>query len=272
MTNEHLDDGAISAHLDGEAGPDEAAHVASCDACAGRLAELRAAAAAIGAPVTLEPADREGAIAAALAAAAPSRVVPMRRRPRPTRSTWLAAAAAVILVLVAVPLVGGLSTSDRDEMAATDTDDGEFSASLESAAGGAGPVTVDAGDLGSIAAGDVRATVEAALGPALRAAGDGATTGEVESDVAQGRGDDGGDAAPTAGTGTGTPAPCEDRVRADFGDRLAALRLRAVATLDGEEVSVLAFDVVADEPRLQVLVLSLDGCELRQSELLAAGP
>ena len=81
MTTDHLDDDALSALLDGEATPEEAAHAGECEACTVRAAELRAAARAIAHAVApVDPARRDAAIAAALGA----RVVSLdarRRRP-----------------------------------------------------------------------------------------------------------------------------------------------------------------------------------------------
>jgi hypothetical protein len=69
----HLDTEALSAALDGEATPDEEAHLASCPACRAQLETLAAVVGAIGAPVVLPTADAvDAAIRRALAAPAPA--------------------------------------------------------------------------------------------------------------------------------------------------------------------------------------------------------
>lgn len=281
MTNDHLDDEAISAYLDGEATSDEAAHLDRCDACGARLGALRAAASAIGAPVpSIDPAQRDRAIEEALRAAdtAPSNVTPLRARHSPA-VRWLPAAAAIVAVLALVPVLGDLGSSDSDDMTAAGggdateeqeqfaADDGAGSAAMQAP----GSVTVDAGDVGAVAAGDVRGLVEGALDLSATSEQRAAAEEDAAAPAAGGAGGGGGgEAAPEASSTEAVPAPCEERARTDFDD-LAALRYRAVGTIDGTDVSILAFDLVADEPRLRVLALSLDNCEITLAQEIASG-
>ena len=134
---DHLDDGILSALLDGDdaaagAGPDVAAHLRACDRCAGRQAELAAARAALAA-APVEPLDeltRNRLVAAALQAVdgatgaedAGAGVVPIRRRWAQRHPALIGSAAAVVLaVLVGVPFVvdhGDNSSTNRSLSAA----------------------------------------------------------------------------------------------------------------------------------------------------------
>jgi hypothetical protein len=99
----HLDDEQVSAALDGEATPGEAAHLETCEACRARLDAFRDVSREVGTPVPSDLIARETAIAAAMAPA------PARRRP--PVATWLAAAAAAVVALaVAVPLLTSSSS------------------------------------------------------------------------------------------------------------------------------------------------------------------
>jgi hypothetical protein len=135
-TSDHLDDEILSALLDGEpaAGPDAAAHLAACDRCSGRQAELGAARAAVAA-APVEPLDeltRRRLVAGALRAdegtaggAGKATASPRARSPWAQRhSALIGSAAAVLLaVLVGVPFVvghGGGSPAERTLSAAPD--------------------------------------------------------------------------------------------------------------------------------------------------------
>jgi hypothetical protein len=103
----HLDDGRMSALVDGAGGAEDAAHVAGCAACAARLSAWQAAASAVGTPVRPPRGARDAAIAAALgeldlpAVAEHSRPARQSRPWRP--AVRLAAVAAAVL------LIGGAS-------------------------------------------------------------------------------------------------------------------------------------------------------------------
>lgn len=114
------DDEVVSAVLDGEATPEEVARVEADPVLRARLAAFRSAAAAVGAPVTpADPAARDAAVAAALAAAdeladreasggAVDELAARRTSRPPGRTgTWLAAAAVLaVLVGLGALLVG----------------------------------------------------------------------------------------------------------------------------------------------------------------------
>lgn len=106
------DDEVVSAHLDGEATPDEVARVAAEPELAARAAVLERAIAAVATPVEPAPGDaRERAIAAALdawvapgsaapAGAAPAPVIDLAARRARRQRVLLSAAAAVVVVLI----------------------------------------------------------------------------------------------------------------------------------------------------------------------------
>jgi hypothetical protein len=132
MTDPAFDELA-SAHLDGATTPAEEARIAADPALRERVEELRRVRAAVAALPPVDPTHREGAIAAALAAfaadedlqgaPAPVRSLPtvaVRRGPSPRVVRALGAAAAIVLVALAVPLLGRLAWSgDDDDRAAT---------------------------------------------------------------------------------------------------------------------------------------------------------
>lgn len=267
MTTDHLDDEAISAHLDGEATPAEAEHVDGCETCTARLAELRAASEAVGSPVDLGFADRDAAVAAAMAAAPASNIAPMAsRRRRQAPPQWLAAAAALLVVVALVPVLGSLrgGGDDADETAASGeaqedatTFDAESSGGSELAA-----APFDAGDIGEVDVGGLRALVEEAV-----TAPQTAMRAEESDDDAQEEAEVGGGVASAAPAADAVPALCEDASRTDFPE-MGALRYRAVGTFQGEEVSVLAFELPAEVQRIRILVRAVDDCAIRNVQEL----
>jgi hypothetical protein len=128
MTDPFLDELA-SAHLDGATTPEEAARVAADPALQARIEELRRIRAAVAAVPPPDPARREAAIRAALAAFAdddtdagattapvPSATSLSARRGPPTRALRvLGAAAAVALLALLVPVLGRLAQSSDDD-------------------------------------------------------------------------------------------------------------------------------------------------------------
>lgn len=134
--DEHLDDEALSALIDGELSI-VAGHASTCVICGERLVALRSAAIAVRQPVTVDPERREATILAALAAADerrhPDRVPSLAARARAHRLPVLAgAAAAVVALLVVVPLAR--DDGGSDPLATTTVDQGDGTASLRSAA------------------------------------------------------------------------------------------------------------------------------------------
>jgi hypothetical protein len=145
---DHLDDEILSALLDGDAadGPEAAAHLAACERCAGRRAELAAARVALAA-APVEPLDeltRRRLVAGALRAAGEA-AIPAAAG---TRSRWAArhpavmgsAAAVVLAVLVGVPFVMGRGGGSQAEKTLS-------AAAPEAAHQGAGEFYGDLGDL-----------------------------------------------------------------------------------------------------------------------------
>jgi hypothetical protein len=273
--SEHLDDDVLSAVLDGEAAATESAHADTCAECGARLAALRDASLLVRTPVA--PADddrREAAIAAALAAA-PSNLVPLRSRRRAV-PTWLGAAAAAVVAVAAIGLVARSGDDDADQTAADSggdsaTTEETFATADDSAGGDAAPESeagsstmmrvepAEGGDLGALDDLDLEATVEDAL--LQRQALDGADEDAAATTTAP---------APSSATGSYSTS-CEDAVRADD-PTLGALVYRASGTDDGDPAEVLAFDVLVDDGsrvERRVLVVALDGCEVRQSEQYA---
>jgi hypothetical protein len=161
-------DEMVSAHLDGEATPAEVARIEADPALLARSAELRAVAAAVGRPVEPPPADvRDRQIEAALAAFRRPDLAPVDLgaerdlRTRHRRRLWAVSVAAALLVaLIAVPLLARL-TSDGDADVATMQDResaGQAAGEDETPAAGAtepddaaggGPVTESAEDDGA---------------------------------------------------------------------------------------------------------------------------
>lgn len=157
---DHLDpldplDELASAHLDGETTPEEAARIDSSADLTGRVARLAAARQSLQERGSgdVDPERREQAILAALAAfdderrtAAPDErdapiplVAPARRSPSRRTLQLVGIAAAVVLLALAVPLLGGLDSGSEDDTAsseldATSKDDGSAGDTL--AAGG----------------------------------------------------------------------------------------------------------------------------------------
>ncbi len=138
----HADDELLSALIDGEPAPGDAAHVDSCEECQARLATFRRVAGSVAAPVAAPPGHlREAALAAALrakdeplrAAALNSvgRPVPIRSARRrtgvgPRRLNSLPAAAAIVVAIAlggwAISQTGG-GSSVRDTNSAFTADD-----------------------------------------------------------------------------------------------------------------------------------------------------
>jgi predicted anti-sigma-YlaC factor YlaD len=114
MNAPHLDDGALSAALDGAPSSQaEQAHLSGCPTCQARLEQIAAVAEAVGVPVPRRPVDEvNAAIQHALAppgsrASAPLGAMQTRRRPTSRRSRrWFEAAGAIAAAAV---LIGGVA-------------------------------------------------------------------------------------------------------------------------------------------------------------------
>lgn len=296
MNTAHLDDEQLSASLDGEGGPADAAHLASCEACSGRRAELDSVRRAVATPgagpaagvadravgAALEawaaerastspgppplPATADGAAdraSRAVSRDAPAEVIPLRRKRVPA---WaLGAAAAVAALLVAVPIVTRDSGGDAEQTAGSVASD-EGAPTAEAA--GAGPV-IDGGDLGPQAD-------QLALGRILESALAGAAAEDraaaaPAAEVNQAAPGDGpapaGAAAPSAAGAAPYPSEpvCADTVRSDYDRGLGPLVYRATVTWQGTPSELLAYrlaDTSTAGPDHRVFVMAVEGCRL----------
>lgn len=255
--NPHLDDETLSAYLDGVGGSADApTHLAGCPACAARLEHLATASRAVAtAPSPLAAARRDAMLEAALGAAAPEVEARTVAEGGARRRSWLVAAAAVVALGVAVPVVGSqLGRGGVEEQLATDTGGSAPEAATEMAQVPPAPGT----DLGEL---DLAALRQG--GPALE---------QLRAQLGGERGDEydreSGTAldAPALGEGPGqaaseaNPAPlgdCEPPVRAERPE-LGPLTTAASATVDGELVNVLAF--TSGEPGSLLAVIVTASC------------
>lgn len=245
MSDEHLTDEVLSAVLDGEATPGEGRHASTCPACGQRLAELQEAASVIGSPVgPVDPARRDAAIAAALAA----RAVPLESRRRRAPTWALGAAALVLAVLALVPLVLGGDDEEADMAADAPEMSMRADAGAGSAPGGAvGPLAL--GDLGPVdgdlLAERVRGALVAPAAGATLGDGDDATTSAAPAES-------------SAAQESAAVAPCVAEL-AESTPGLGELRATGSAEVGGRRVSVLAY--ASTDGRIRVLAVAVDACD-----------
>lgn len=204
----HLDDDTISAALDGDAiGDASRVHLDECATCRARLDAFRRVATTVGTPVPPPSAvARDAAIAAALAASIAGgrdTVEPRRRNVGP----WLAAAAVILALLVAVPLIGALSSGRDTNDAATSS--GRDNASSKAAAS---PVV----DLGALDAANLAATVGERVGasPSPLSA---AAPGQGDTSAQRSAGTTSGGAATEEGAGGAAGGAAGESLAADAG-------------------------------------------------------
>lgn len=262
------DDELVSAYLDGEA-PEAAARVEADPALRARLAAFRRVGAAVGAPVEVAAADaRERAIARALEAAAGEPVVDLdeaRARVRARRrSRWLpvaAVAAAVLLLVAAVPLLSRLNRDSGDDLAAT-------AAATTSAAGAGDTSSAEGNEVASQEAQERRDLGVVDDEAALRRAVEDALVGQEPDAVLSASttaGATAGDASnqPGPADSAAPPAACDDSIAALFPD-LGAILLTGAATLRGEPVAVYVYELAdpGDGPTRQLLALNPSTCEI----------
>jgi len=238
MSDDHLDEQALSAILDGEEPPSP--HLDGCDECRARSEVLLGAARLVAMAVPPpDPHHREAAIAAALVAHRPVRV---RWRPPPAA---LAAAAVLLAIAALLPLLltrGGDSDDSASRLAdtrASDTFAGDDADGPNLAAGAeegatqaalAGPVM--AGDFGTINENELRTRVTEALNEAPKAANDTATD----------------------------PISCEADVRS-MDARAGRLVLFGQARVNQRAGFVLVFKVERSDPaKLTAYVVAQDNC------------
>jgi hypothetical protein len=315
----HLDEEAVSAALDDEATADELAHLRACARCRAAVDRLRAASDAVAAPVAIDAEAREAAIGAAIAAfqpvsQRPSRATsgPVTQLPHRDRGSWrrraaapwLGIAAALLLVVLALPLLRG---SDEEGLE-TSASDGATSERAEAGGGSSGDdaaggtdaeagAPVDVGDVGALERGaDLRPVIDAALGPAGEEeavdearpeGGQGEASADAEDDVGSGPAD-GSEEGSVATTTAGTPAPiaeapvtaeegsqpgegdCEAAVRAALPEA-GPLLLVGSATVDGGAALVYGFAGSGDRETVLAALVRRDGCELVTFQSYARG-
>jgi hypothetical protein len=265
-------DDLASAQLDGVTMPDEAARAATDPAVADRLERLRAVRDQLRATAATDPVDparRERAIAAALAAydadadaegdaattAAGRTVVPLAARGQRGRSSTAlrvaGVAAALLLLALTVPLLGRLgSDDDRADLASGDASTEESAEARDLAGAGATTTAgddaasafsaLDAAPLGSFDTVDELASAVAALGkdaPSQAAAAEAAPTAGGAADAASDeQASRVADCATTAGERAG-----------------GTVAFQGYAVLDGETVVVVVIDEGDDARTLVVL-------------------
>lgn len=259
-------DELASAYLDGAVTAAERAQVEADESLRARVEALAAVRTSVRATVPVDEARREAALAAALAAAeepggvlaappAASPAVPLAARWRSVERTrtvrYLAVAAAVAVVALAVPLLDRLGTEDDDADTASVALDAEASApagrdaaeesAMDDAAGGSAgspPEALMADDLGPFDDLD-------ALAATLREQPELAADAYVASTTAGGA---------EAMTST-TLAACDGQLTLPAD---AEVLLDATATLAGTPVVVVVHRLPGGEP--QLLVAAVDGC------------
>lgn len=264
---DHLDELA-SAHLDGTASPEEAAQVAADPALQARVEDLRAVRAAVGALPPVDPARRDTAIAAALAAfeegasgaeahgpaatVTPLATVATRRGPSPRALRVVGVAAAIVLLAALVPLLGQLGSSDdatasRDqafeETGSSTGDDATSGVESAPAAGSAVPEETSTSaaalptDLGRFD--DLAALVAAVDARASQEIGDAPTSVEAGGN-----------------SGDGCLSERSTQARANGARTIAT----AIATIDGDDVVALIVTDANGGRTLQVFLT--DTCTL----------
>ena len=262
-------DELASAHLDGAATDAERARVEADRSLQARVQALAAVRAAVRTPVPVDDARREAALAAALAAAeepggvlAPAGssttapVVPLAARwrsaGRDRRLRYLAVAAAVAVVALAVPVLDRLGAEDDEADTASVALDAE--ASSPAARDGAEESGMDDAAGGSAAAPTAEAFVADDLGP-FDGVDDLAAALREQPELA-----DDADAAPTTTGGaeamtSTTLAACDGQLTLPADTEVL---FDATATLGGTPVVVVVHRLPGGEP--QLLVAAVDGC------------
>jgi hypothetical protein len=227
----HLDDEELSAIFDGEAPPSP--HLSSCPICQARSGELEMAARMIGGNLAApDAAAQEAAIGAAMGA-----VRPARTRWRPPAWAYPAAAALLAITALVPLLLGGGGGDTSDELASKDRDTAAAPVEDGATSGGgtaamlAAPVTIHAGDLGTINENDLRSRVLAVLDAPRREA-----------------------AAPDS------PVACDTEVRT-MDKKVKRLVLAGQASVNRRAGVVLVYAVTDDTPaRLHAYVIAQDDC------------
>jgi hypothetical protein len=276
----HLDDETLSGLLDGDAEP-AGAHLASCAECRARQELLAQARLLVAAPTggELDDLTRRRLLNTALAAASDRVAAPAR--PRWYRQpAIIGVAAAVVAIVLAVPVIDAMNDSGRDQDASTAAP----AVVAESGAQGAGGLPSALGDLGEVS--------EAAL---RQRYGTSATDATAMSDSAEGGSspmyapapatDEAPPAAPTPTGGEAEKAAREESTAADgnsFDSRVGgaepclnavmagpgqggSLRATATGTLRGTPVTVLVVDT---DDGTKAFVAAREGCRILETYTL----
>lgn len=270
MSQAHPSDEQLSAAIDGQ-DDGAAAHAAQCTPCQVRQDELRAVIALVAAPVPVDPAARDAAVAAAMRAAVGDDflgrgeigVEAGRERRRVNWAPIVAVAAVFVLGLLAVPrLISNDGDKARD--AATTTP-------LSGAASKDEVAVTYLGDFGQVADGEA---LRGLMAPAL-----GVATFETQQDSAGGKTQPVPEAAQLRAGGqddaaTQATVRCSGVARREYGTGLGPLASTASArwkeaTPDGGSVwtaaVVLAYQVTepaGERLRHRVFVLAESDCRL----------
>lgn len=253
-THDDLDprDELASTHLDGLTSPEEGAAIAADPDLQARVAAMAAVRAALRAPVPVDPAARDQAIAAALRAAdryqsgvatVTDLTVAAARRRLPGRARRLVGVAAVIALLaLAVGVVAQVGDDADEDLAATADDEaaetaGDDGAEEQSALDGAAP------EAGTTAGGSRSAGAGGDTGESFRTAslGEFADVAALATAVGDRLSDQDESAPPPATSAAieddSSEQRCADRA-AGVGEAGAAILLVGVAVLDGRDVVV----------------------------------
>ena len=266
--NNHLDDEALSALLDGEppdAPGDPAAHTRTCPTCSARLDALSGARAALRAarPDPLDEVTRRRLVDRAAAATASTRVARTRARSVPTTRTLFlrlgTAAAAVVAVLVAATVMNRGGSGDEAASPARDGAGSEFAQGL--------PPDVVTGDLGAIDDPEairsfLARSEQSSAGAAAQAGGTARESDDAASDdrSLESPAAAAPQAAPTGGFSSVQLQRCADATAAarPEGSRLS---LAGTGTFKGAQVMVLGYRDPATD-RVLVLVVQPDDCAI----------
>jgi hypothetical protein len=261
MSQAHPTDEQLSASLDGH-DDGAAAHAVGCETCQARLAELRSVIALVAQVPPVDDVARERALALAVdTPMAPDIGLarPGQSRVRGGRAgVWLAAAAAVVLVLLAVPLLtrGG----GHDPVASRDSAD---EASEKSAGAGGATAASDGlrygGDLGDFSD---PSKLRDVVAPALESFGAGQAVSGPSDAASPSTTTTGGPQSPAV-LSSGLPS-CADVVARDYGGGLGPLVYTASVRWNRTPAVVLAYLVAGASGGLdhRVYVLSTDRCTL----------
>lgn len=263
-----------SAYLDGELDADETARAEADPAVMAEVEQLRALQDEVRAVEPPTESTRESAIGAALAefdrsrTAAPSAVVPLRRRPSYAR--WLTAAAAVVAIGV-LGVVVAQSGGDDDDSAGS-ADEFTVTAALEAAT--ASPAEQDAGtalDDAPMAAADAGDDVGGATATAEESAELPADSPDTTREAADPTETGGEASATTTAAGGGTAAP----VTVSATTEPSVIPTTAPRTFDGPITSENLFEIgqqLLADYRAGTLTVPATHCEFGGYVVLARAP